>query len=490
MIKKRILGTLTSLACAAGIFACFPATSASAVEPYGPATEDTSSGIIYRLVDEDLNGKYDAAEICGVIKNAERVTIPSQEDELPLMYYMPGCFNELDNSKLNTILVDPNNSYFSVEDNVLFNKGKTILYSCPIGLNKNEYDIPSTVESIESSAFQNCSKYTKINLMKAEKLTSIGSYAFANCKDLEIVTIPVSVNSIGVSAFENTKSYTEQSGPLYYIDKWLVKADTKITAVIEQSNAIKSGTLGIADSAFANCKELTQITIPDTISYIGNAAFNSCTKLTGIEGAEKLVTIGRYTFAGCTTITKFNMSDTVKSIGEGAFSACSGLNTVVISKNLTEIPAYAFKNCSKLLEVDLSEKVEKIGEEAFNGCNALKSITIRNAKCDIDNKASTIGGTKDTEICGIKDSTTETYTKTYNRLFKEITSTVTPPPEYPRGDANKDGVTNVRDAAHIARYAAQGKLNDLDVTVADYNSDNKVDVRDAAAIARDMAKSK
>lgn len=493
MIKKKILGVVTSVACAASALACLPSMSVGAIN-YGTPTEDTDSGIIYRLVDEDNNSTWDYAEICGAKDGAKNITIGPNvtvdDQKYTLKSFWPGSFNDSD-STIESITVSSDNSYFSSENNILFDSSKTTIYSCPVGLNISSYDVPSTVVNIAPSAFRYCSRLEKINLMVNNNvLESIGSYAFANCGKLGNVTIPATVNSVGVYAFENTAAFGEQKGPIYYIDKWLIKADKTIETVIKENNEIKSGTVGIADGAFDSCTRLTQVTIPDDVLYIGNNAFNGCSKLSKFSGAAKVKTIGSYAFSGCTTITDFGISDTVTSIGVGAFASCTGLNTVTISKNITEVPLRAFNGCSKLLSVELSEKVANIGEEAFNGCNSLKNITIANKDCEIFDKDSTIGGTADTKITAPKGSKAENYAKIYNRLFNELTSVTPPTPTYPRGDANKDGKTNVRDAAHIARYAAEGKLKDLDIAVADYNNDGSITIRDAAALARDIANGK
>ncbi len=108
-------------------------------------------------------------------------------------------------SSLTEIIVDANNKYYCSEDGVLYNKDKTKLIFCPAG-KTGELIIPNSVESIESSAFYNCSGLTSVTI--GNNVKSIGYSAFKNCTGLTSITIPNSVTSIGACAFENCTGLT------------------------------------------------------------------------------------------------------------------------------------------------------------------------------------------------------------------------------------------------------------------------------------------
>lgn len=101
---------------------------------------------------------------------------------------------------------------------------------------------------------------------------------------------------------------------------------------------------GINKNAFANCKELTKITIPETVTTIEQSAFEGCAGLEEIILPDSVTSIGGSAFKNCTNLKKVVMSDNVTSIGGAAFSNCSNLADITISKNLTSLGTKVFAN--------------------------------------------------------------------------------------------------------------------------------------------------
>ena len=101
---------------------------------------------------------------------------------------------------------------------------------------------------------------------------------------------------------------------------------------------------GINKNAFANCKELTKVTIPETVTTIEQSAFESCTGLEEIILPDSVTSIGSSAFKNCTNLKKVVMSDNVTSIGGTAFSNCTNLADITISKNLTSLGTKVFAN--------------------------------------------------------------------------------------------------------------------------------------------------
>ena len=158
-----------------------------------------------------------------------------------------------------------------------------------------------------------------------EGVTSIGNYAFYDCKRLTSVTIGNSVTSIGRSAFAYTGWYNAQPDGILYLDNWLIGyKGSEPTGEI----TIKSGTKGVADYAFQDCSRLTSITIPNSVTSIGERAFAGCSGLTSVTIPNSVTSIGSNAFDSCKGLTSVTIPNSVTSIGEGAFDGVD-LTTVV-----------------------------------------------------------------------------------------------------------------------------------------------------------------
>lgn len=175
--------------------------------------------------------------------------------------------------------------------------------------------------------------------------------------------------------------------------------------------------VGIRDHAFYECSELTGITIPQYVQYVGNWAFGSCTNISytnftgtieqwcaiqfasslsstiyysrnlhfnGIE-IDTLVIPGsmdsicNFAFSYCNSINHLEILDSVKNIGYWAFAYCANLKDVVLPNTLTAIEGIAFAYCDSLETINIPSTVSHIGIGTFEECKKLESITIPNS---------------------------------------------------------------------------------------------------------------
>ena len=208
--------------------------------------------------------------------------------------------------------------------------------------------IPSTVKTLGSSAFSGCSAATSISLPSTQP--TFASNVFANCTSLEQVKIP--------------SSYTEITDSMFYGCSSLNKVTFQGTSVTK-----------IANSAFYGCG-FTSFEVPDSVTTIGNNAFDSCKTLETVTLKHGLKEIGNNAFKDCAALIAPQLPNTVTSLGEKVFLNCTGFVSVTIPSSITAIPNSAFSGCTNLASIDFPDNVESIGEKAFENCTSLKSITL------------------------------------------------------------------------------------------------------------------
>ena len=398
------------------------------------AADETASDFEYNISTENL------IEITNYKGSATDLTIPSKIDGYTVAGLGNGAFEgctslvsvkipdtvEYINSNvfcgcsaLKSIEVDANNSEYSSENGVLFNKNKDTIVAYPMGKEDTSYVVPDGVLEIGMSAFHSCSKLTNVKLPDGVEI--IDDFAFAFCYGLESIIVPDSVRYLGdaaflfciklesvtlgngiayigntvfsYSAFYNNESNWENDG--LYIGKYLLNVSKNVGEVFW----VKGGTEVIADCAFSSCEKLVSVMLPETITAIGETLFYECPLIEnivvngngGVYSSEYGVlykgnslavypqgkadakfnipagtdSICDYAFLGNQNLKNVILPDSVKAIGNGAFSGCSALTSVTIGENVKSIGIYAFFNCLSLKSIKLSDTTTEIGDSAF-----------------------------------------------------------------------------------------------------------------------------
>ena len=124
--------------------------------------------------------------------------------------------------------------------------------------------------------------------------------------------------------------------------------------------------------AFMDCKSLTSITIPDSVTEIENGIFEGCDKLEKIKLSNNLEIISSSMFNRCKSLTSITIPDSVTKIEEWAFINCSLLCNITIPDTVTTIGSRAFYGCIMLQSITIPDSITSIGERIFEECSKLK----------------------------------------------------------------------------------------------------------------------
>jgi hypothetical protein len=238
------------------------------------------------------------------------------------------------------------------------------------------------VTSIGYGAFENCSRLTSVSI--SESVTVIGGYVFGRCVSLATITIPASVDSIGTNPFaegkltgvvvaSNNPSYCSEGGVLFDKNKerliWYPQGKAGSSYTIPESVTV------IGEYAFENCIGLTSVILPKSLTSIEQTAFNACLNLASIALPESLTSIGTYAFSQC-NMASIAIPDGVKVIDIGTFSFCTSLESITLPSSLESIQYSAFYWCPKLKSINIPKSVKFLGEGIVNYSTGLTDITV------------------------------------------------------------------------------------------------------------------
>ncbi len=240
------------------------------------------------------------------------------------------------------------------------------------GAGLKEVEIPEGITGVEDGTFQACTSLTKVIL--PEGVTALGEDAFYNCTALkEISGFPETFTYVGGQCVGNTPwydTYCEEMGDGYvvwgdYLYGWNGELEAELPKVGN-----------ICGYAFAGNKKITEITIPDSVTSIGDYAFSACTGLTSVYIPNTVESLGAGVFYNAGALQEVHLPEELTALPEGLFAECLALETVNLPENLIKVPANCFTMCYSLKEIILPDSVTAIGSQAFAACLDLEEIYI------------------------------------------------------------------------------------------------------------------
>ena len=132
----------------------------------------------------------------------------------------------------------------------------------------------------------------------------------------------------------------------------------------------------ISQFAFARCETIEEIVLPDGLKELGNAAFGDCWNLKSVNIPDSVEKMGPQLFAGCYKLEKAKVPEHIEKIEWNMFLSCEAMIEISIGSRVSEIGEKAFSGCKSLTKVSLPDSIDTIPKEAFRNCSSLKEIKL------------------------------------------------------------------------------------------------------------------
>ncbi len=325
----------------------------------------------------------------GALENCEKL----QQIHIPAnISYIPfGTFAHCDS--LQHIRVDAGNQSFCDKDGVLFDKYGNILLCYPKGRKEKSYQVPPTTVGLAPASFIDCTKLESIYLFDNISLIGIQAFYNCTSLRTISLPISLNELSGGAfyKCDKLESVYVQGSAPAETNDPFDDDTLKRATLYVSRDNLQKYKAADLWNK-FGKIKMLDDISIDNgAMTFRPNGSqtatlINVDKKLSGALSIPGTITykdntytvdrIGRNSIEDCRKLTSIQLPETITSIGYRSVCLCSGIKNLVLPQNLRFIENEAFCFNLSLTTIFLPEKLEAIGNNAFNGDLKLQEIKI------------------------------------------------------------------------------------------------------------------
>lgn len=322
--------------------------------------------------------------------------------------------------------------------------------------------IPASVTEIGSNAFAGCTNLTSVNYEGDWSNLTIqsGNPAVQDAANEQLFDFKFILNNTAVIVTRYNGTAADVTIPSRYKGKPVTMID---------------------HAAFFN-SVVTSVTIPDSVTSIGDNAFGFCSQLTNISIPNSVTSIGFSAFAHCTSLKSITLPSSLSSISEALFSGCSQLTTIHIPDSVLSIQSNAFYHCRNLETIRIPVSVTLIETDAFAGCPSSMTVTYSGSKKQWDSIKGKGQLLNIPLVCNkleatfTADGTTFAPTQTIDR-GRKFTEPAKPPKEnhtfagWYNGDEKFDFDADTTNAPNVLELVAKWDINKYTVQfVSDYGS--------------------
>ena len=248
--------------------------------------------------------------------------------------------------------------------------------------------------------FSECTYLETIKL--SNNIVTLPSCFASSCKQLETVKWGSNLKYINTSAFENCSSLKNANLSNTKVEKIghsSFKGCASVSGVVFPNTLSSIGNYAFNGASIGTNTELGKLIIPSSVSYIGYYAFSQCKYLGTVEFTDvskptfEGIVFDEYygsgfTFHGCENLSNIKLSNNIVTLPSYFAYDCKQLEAVQWGSNLKNIHGYAFKNCKALKKLDISKNnITQIGNYAFENCTSLEEVIFSNTLETIGNNA-------------------------------------------------------------------------------------------------------